>query len=89
MVRVIRRRTHVGDCGRSDIRPNPEYAKEHIPGAINIPLHELAKRLDDLPAGPVWVHCGSGYRAIATSLLNCASVNIVLINDTFVTGNRA
>lgn len=37
-----------------------------------------------MPAGPVWVHCGSGYRAsIATSLLDRAGIEVVLIDDTF------
>lgn len=67
-----------------DVRQTHEYDKEHIPGATNIPLHELPNRLDDMPAGPVWVHCGSGYRAsIATSLLDRAGIEVVLIDDTF------
>ena len=32
----------------------------HIAGAVHIPLHELLRRLDELPAGEVWVHCESG-----------------------------
>lgn len=32
-----------------DVRPPEEFAAGHVPGAINIPLHELAKRLKDLP----------------------------------------
>ncbi len=32
-----------------DVRPAEEYAAGHIPGAINIPLPELQKRLGDLP----------------------------------------
>ncbi|GAA1666020.1 MBL fold metallo-hydrolase [Mycolicibacterium murale] len=67
-----------------DVRQAHEYDKEHIAGAVNIPLHELANRLADVPAGPVWVHCGSGYRAsIATSLLDRAGVDVVLIDDAF------
>ncbi|MBI5341454.1 MAG: MBL fold metallo-hydrolase [Mycolicibacterium rufum] len=67
-----------------DVRQTHEYDEEHIPGATNIPLHELPDRLDDVPTGPVWVHCGSGYRAsIATSLLDRAGVDVVLIDDAF------
>jgi glyoxylase-like metal-dependent hydrolase (beta-lactamase superfamily II)/rhodanese-related sulfurtransferase len=67
-----------------DVRQTHEYTKEHIPGATNIPLHELPNRLEDVPAGTVWVHCGSGYRAsIATSLLDRAGVDVVLIDDAF------
>lgn len=32
-----------------DVRPSEEYAAGHVPGAINIPLPELQKRLDALP----------------------------------------
>jgi rhodanese-related sulfurtransferase len=32
-----------------DVRPPEEYAAGHLPGAINIPIHELEKRLRELP----------------------------------------
>jgi rhodanese-related sulfurtransferase/DNA-binding transcriptional ArsR family regulator len=32
-----------------DVRPPEEYAAGHLPGALNIPLHTLEKRLGDLP----------------------------------------
>jgi rhodanese-related sulfurtransferase/DNA-binding transcriptional ArsR family regulator len=32
-----------------DVRPPEEYSAGHLPGAINIPVHELAKRLKELP----------------------------------------
>ncbi len=32
-----------------DVRPPEEYASGHLPGAINIPIHELEKRLRELP----------------------------------------
>ena len=42
-------------------------------GAVNIPLHELLTRLDEVPAGRLWIHCGSGYRSgVAASLLERA-----------------
>ncbi|MCK0172899.1 rhodanese-like domain-containing protein [Mycolicibacterium sp. F2034L] len=73
-----------GSVAVLDVRQSHEYDKEHIPGATNIALHELPDRLDDVPGGPVWVHCGSGYRAsIATSLLDRAGVEVVLIDDAF------
>ena len=34
-----------------DVRPAPEYRAGHIPGAVSIPVDELADRLDELPAG--------------------------------------
>ncbi|MGZ9722185.1 ArsR/SmtB family transcription factor [Rhizobium miluonense] len=32
-----------------DVRPDDEFALGHLPGAINIPLEELERRLADLP----------------------------------------
>src|SRR5437773_1174715 len=32
-----------------DVRPPEEYAAGHLPGAVNIPIHELEKRLKELP----------------------------------------
>jgi rhodanese-related sulfurtransferase/biotin operon repressor len=32
-----------------DVRPPEEFAAGHVPGAVNIPIHELEKRLGELP----------------------------------------
>jgi rhodanese-related sulfurtransferase/DNA-binding transcriptional ArsR family regulator len=32
-----------------DVRPPEEFAAGHVPGAVNIPVHELEKRLGELP----------------------------------------
>src|SRR5262245_26483726 len=32
-----------------DVRPPEEYAAGHVPGAVNIPVHELEKRIRELP----------------------------------------
>ena len=32
-----------------DVRPPEEFAAGHVPGAVNIPVRELAKRLKELP----------------------------------------
>jgi rhodanese-related sulfurtransferase/DNA-binding transcriptional ArsR family regulator len=32
-----------------DVRPSEEFAAGHLPGAVNIPVHELEKRLGELP----------------------------------------
>ena len=67
-----------------DVRQTTEFDDGHIRGALNIPLHELLARRDEVPAGEIWVHCGSGYRAsIACSLIERADRAVVLIDDAF------
>jgi rhodanese-related sulfurtransferase len=54
-----------------DVRQPSEYEEGHIPGAVNIPLRELAANVDRIPTDTqVFVYCKSGYRAgIAVSSL--------------------
>ncbi len=57
-----------------DVRTETEWRNDAIPGSVNVPLHELRKRLADVPAGPrIVVHCQSGLRSsTAASLLEQA-----------------
>ena len=67
-----------------DVRRVSEFTAGHINGAVNIPLHELLTRVDDVPAGEVWVHCGGGYRAsIAASVLAARGIPVVAVDDSF------
>ena len=67
-----------------DVRRTDEYDKSHIPGAMNIPLHDLPGRTNEVPAGDVWVHCASGYRSsIAASMIDQSHRTVVLIDDKF------
>ncbi|GAA1228386.1 MBL fold metallo-hydrolase [Prauserella halophila] len=67
-----------------DVRRRSEWDEGHLDDAVHIPLHELLERMDEVPAGEVWVHCKSGYRAgIAASLLAAAGRRVVSINDDF------
>jgi hydroxyacylglutathione hydrolase len=73
-----------------DVRLAGERADGFIAGSTHIPLGELLSRLDDVPAGTVWVHCTSGYRAsIAASLLDRAGHDVVLVDDDFASGGPA
>ena len=55
-----------------DIRGTDEYAREHIPGATNVPLD----RIDELATGssPVIFHCRSGMRTEANAARLAAAV---------------
>lgn len=65
-----------------DTRRDLEWADGHLDMAVHIPLHELERRLDEVPDGEVWVHCASGYRSsIAASLLARAGRDVVLVDD--------
>ena len=54
-----------------DVREPSEWREGHIEGAINIPFHQLASHLDNVPSNkPVAAVCGSGNRSsIAASIL--------------------
>lgn len=67
-----------------DVRREKEFDDEHIDGAVNIPLHHLLDRVDEVPAGEVWVHCAGGYRAsIAASVLAARGLHVVAVDDSF------
>jgi rhodanese-related sulfurtransferase len=67
-----------------DVRRNQERAEQHIAGSTHIPIHEVLDRLDEIPAGPVWVHCAGGYRAgVVAALLDAHGVDVVAIDDAF------
>lgn len=54
-----------------DVRPPEEYASGHVPGAVNVPLKELARRLEELPQDQEIVaycrgpHCVLAFEAVA------------------------
>ncbi|MEU9512359.1 rhodanese-like domain-containing protein [Micromonospora sp. NPDC048169] len=57
-----------------DVRNAGEREQGAVDGSLHIPLAELTRRLDEVPAGrPVVVHCAGGYRSsVAASLLRDA-----------------
>jgi hydroxyacylglutathione hydrolase len=73
-----------------DVRRQSEWAAGHITGAVHVPLHELADRVEALPEAPLWVHCQAGYRAsIAASILHAAGHEVTAIDDNFDAAERA
>ena len=46
-----------------DVRERDEYARGHVPGAVNIPMSEIGSRLDELPGEAFDVICQVGGRS--------------------------
>ncbi len=55
-----------------DVRDASEHRHGAIPGSILIPVDELRDRLDEVPHGPVVIHCAVGVRG-HTARGSCAS----------------
>lgn len=50
-----------------DVRPSDEYTSGHLPGAINIPLDQLATRLEELKVGsPIVAYCRDPYCVLSS-----------------------
>lgn len=60
------RRLDTGDVVVLDVRPAPEYVGGHLPGALHIPLEELADRLAELPRDKeIVAYCRGQYCVLA------------------------
>ncbi|MCY0944523.1 ArsR/SmtB family transcription factor [Streptomyces antarcticus] len=59
-------RARAGEVVVLDVRPAAEYAAGHIPGALSIPIEELADRIAELPADTeVVAYCRGAYCVMA------------------------
>ncbi|MFM7210718.1 MAG: MBL fold metallo-hydrolase [Actinomycetota bacterium] len=75
-----------------DTRQILEWEAGHVEGARFIPFYEVADRLGDIPRDePVYVYCGSGYRAaaVASLLQREGFSNVVLVDDQFANAAKA
>ncbi|PZG87181.1 ArsR family transcriptional regulator [Streptomyces sp. NTH33] len=62
----LRARVEAGDVVVLDVRPVEEYLAGHIPGAVSIPVDELADRINELPeATEIVVYCRGAYCVLA------------------------
>ena len=60
------RRVRKGEVTILDVRPREEYAAGHVPGALSIPVNELAARAKELPKGrDVVAYCRGPYCVMA------------------------
>jgi rhodanese-related sulfurtransferase len=63
---ALRRKVRSGQVTVLDVRPPEEFAAGHIPGALSVPLPELAKRLSHLPRRrEVVAYCRGPYCVLA------------------------
>ena len=72
-------KNHLQNYTIIDVR-NVAEVKEHtiFPQSLSIPLHEIRKRINEVPLNkPVVVHCAGGYRSAAASSL----IKSLLSND--------
>lgn len=65
-----------------DVRNDDEWEAGHAPGAVHIPLDDLADRVDDIPEGDIIVVCRKGGRsAAATDILSSHGIDAWDITD--------
>ncbi|GLV47508.1 sulfurtransferase [Thermus sp. LT1-2-5] len=74
-----------------DVREPSELQAGKIPGAVNIPIRDLPKRLGELPKGkPILVYCGIGHRgAMALVFLKGQGYNVKSILGGFKAWSEA
>lgn len=64
--RELRQRVKGGNVTVLDVRPPEEYALGHVPGAINMPLSEIKRRLSELPRSKeIVAYCRGPYCVFA------------------------
>jgi rhodanese-related sulfurtransferase len=68
-----------------DVRPVPEYEAGHIPGAVSIPVEQLAERIGELPGDTeIVVYCRGEYCVLAydaVRLLNNHGRRAIRLHD--------
>lgn len=78
-------RIAAGDVVVLDVRPAEEYRAGHIPGALSLPVEELADRIDELPEDTeIVVYCRGEYCVLAydaVRLLTARGRRAIRLND--------
>jgi rhodanese-related sulfurtransferase/DNA-binding transcriptional ArsR family regulator len=70
------RRAKAGEVVVLDVRPSPEFAAGHIPGAISIPVDELPQRLSELPTDiEIVAYCRGAYCVFAHDAVRLLTAN--------------
>lgn len=70
------RRLEAGDTVVLDVRPEPEYAGGHLPGAVHIPLEQLRERIAELPRDKeIVAYCRGRYCVLAHDAVRLLNAN--------------
>ena len=73
-------RLHDGLVTVLDVRPEDEFAVGHLPGALNIPLAELERRLSELPADrEVIAYCRGPYCVLSFEAVSALRARVYLV----------
>jgi hydroxyacylglutathione hydrolase len=73
-----------------DVRRPDEWQAGHLAGAVHVPFWEIETRASEVPAGEVWIHCASGFRAsIGASILERAGRRVVHVDDDWENAARS
>lgn len=82
---ALHRRIQEEDVLVLDVRPEDEYAAGHVPGAVSIPLDELARRLDEIPSDQeIVAYCRGPYCVMAleaAEMLRARGVRVRRMED--------
>jgi rhodanese-related sulfurtransferase len=66
----LRRRLEAGEVTLIDVRPEDEFAAGHIPGALSVPVAELADRLREFPRRKeIVAYCRGPYCVLAVTAI--------------------
>jgi rhodanese-related sulfurtransferase len=70
-ITALQERQRTGEVVLLDVRPKVEYQAGHLPGAISMPVEEVAHRLEELPVGKLIVaYCRGPYCVYADEALD-------------------
>jgi rhodanese-related sulfurtransferase/DNA-binding transcriptional ArsR family regulator len=81
----LRDRASAGDVVVLDVRPVEEYRSGHVPGAVSMPVDELADRIAELPDdADIVVYCRGEYCVLAydaVRILSDSGRRAIRLND--------